>query len=516
MTALALPVPRLPAARASQLPTWTTGASIAAAVSARLPFLGHAASPDEGGFLIVGAQWHGASGSLYGKYWVDRPPLLITIFRAASALGGLTALRLIGCVAVALVVLGVARAAEMIGGQAAAQWAALTAAGLSMSPLLGGYEVNGELLAAPFVLGGVICVLAGLRAVRGKEAVARSAAAGALAISAMLIKQNLADAAAFGFVALIVAVWRGELSRRRFWTMAAGAVGGAATVISVLALWTVVHGTSLVEVFDAMYPFRLRAEAVQAAGGRAHSSVRLHELLIAVAASGLAFVLLALIHYVVARRRHDTSFLALVAMTVFAGISVLLGGNYWHHYLVELTAPLSIAAGVLVARQGFAARKVIAYVLLAGSVAWGASLVRPQGTDARSVGQAIATSSMPNDTIVNAWGNADLTFASGLTSPYTQLWSLPVKTIDPQLTQLDAVLRGPEPPTWFVIRKHVHSWGLDTAQTGLILDHDYHRVARLCGHAIFLRNGVDRPTPRIVGDCRGATTPLVTMKELIP
>jgi len=489
---------------------------VVAAVASRLPFLGHAASPDEGGFLVVGAQWHGAGGSLYGRYWVDRPPLLITIFRAASALGGLTALRLIGCVAAALVVLGVSRAAGMIGGRVAAQWAALTAAGLSISPLLGGYEVNGELLAAPFVLGGVICVLAALRAVRHHEAVTWSAAAGSLAMSAMLIKQNLADAAIFGFVALVLAVSRGELHRQRFWAMAAGAVGGASAVVVLLALWTVAHGTSLVGVFDAIYPFRIHAAAVQAAGGSAHSSVRLHLLVIAVAASGLGFLLLALLHHVVTRRRHDTSFLALVAMTLFAGISVLLGGNYWHHYLVELTAPLAIAAGVLVSRHGFAARKVVAYVLVAASVAWGVTLARPQGTDARSVGQAIAASSTPNDTIVNAWGNADLTFASGLASPYAQLWSLPVKTIDPRLTQLDAVLRGPAPPTWFVIRKHVHSWGLDTAQTGVILDHDYHRVARLCGHTIFLRNGVDRPTPRIIGDCRGATTPLVTMKDLVP
>ncbi|KAA1399898.1 hypothetical protein [Aeromicrobium ginsengisoli] len=516
MTALALPVPRSPTARAPVLPTWTIGASVAAAVAARLPFLGHAASPDEGGFLVVGSQWHGAGGSLYGRYWVDRPPLLVTIFRAASALGGLTALRLIGCIAVALVVLGVARVAGMIGGRVAAQWAAVTAAGLSISPLLGGYEVNGELLAAPFVLGGVICVLAALRAVHHQEAVARSAAAGALAMSAMLIKQNLADAAIFGFVALVLAVWRGELNRQRFWAMAAGAVAGASGVISVLAIWTIAQGTSLVGVFDAMYPFRIHAAAVQAAEGSAHSSARLHGLLIAVAVSGLGLLLLGLVHHVVTRRRRDTSFLALVAMTLFAGTSVLLGGNYWYHYLVELTAPLSIAAGVLVSRHGFAARKIVAYVLVAGSVAWSVSLARPQGTDARSVGQAIAASSMPHDTIVNAWGNADLTFASGLPSPYAQLWSLPVKTIDPQLTQLDGVLRGPEPPTWFVIRKHLYSWGLNTARTGLILDHDYHRVARLCGHTIFLRNGVDRPTPRIVGDCRGATTPLATMKELLP
>ncbi len=516
MTAMAHLAHRMPVPRVADPPAWTVGAAAAVAAAARLPFLGHAASPDEGGFLVVAAQWRGAGNSLYGNYWVDRPPLLVTIFRAASELGGLTALRLFGCVAVALVVYGAARAAGMIGGPVAARWAALTAAGLTVSPLLGGYEVNGELLAAPFILGGVICVMAALGASGQRDAVARSAMAGGLAMSALLIKQNLADAAVFGLVALVCAVWRGEVSRQRFWVLAVGALGGAVAVVSVVAMWTVVHGTSLVGVFDAMYPFRVRAAAVQAVGGRAHSSARLHGLVVAAVVCGLGFLVIALVHHVVSRRRHDTAFLALVAMTVFAGTSVLLGGNYWHHYLVELVVPLSIAAGVLASRHGFAARSVTAYVLVAASVAWGVSLALPQGTDAQAVGQAIAASSHPGDSIVTAWGNANLTYASGLPSPYVQLWSLPVKTIDPQLTELDGVLRGPRAPTWFVIRKHVRSWGLDTARTSSILGQDYHAVGRMCGRTIFLRDGVDRPTPRVVGDCRGASTLLNAMKELTP
>ena len=502
--------------RASALPTWTVGASSAVAAAAHLPFLGHAASPDEAGFLMVGAQWHGAGTSLYGSYWVDRPPLLITIFQAASELGGLTALRLIGCGAAVLAVLGSARAAGMIGGRGASQWAALTAAGLSLSPLLGGYEVNGELLATPFILGGVIGVISALRASRQLDAVAKSAIASALAVSALLVKQNLADAVVFGLVALVLATWRGELSRRRFWALAAGAIVGAVGVTSLLALWTIAHGTSLFGVFDAMYPFRIHAAAVQAAGGRTHASARLDTLMAAVVVSGLGLLLLALVQHFVRRRRHDTFSWALVAMTLFAGSSVLLGGNYWHHYLVELIAPLSISAGVLVARHSFAARSAVVYVLVAAFAAWGVSSARPQGTDARSVGQAIAASSQPSDSIVTAWGNADLTYASGLSSPYAHLWSLPVKTIDPRLTQLDAVLAGPAAPTWFVIRKHVRSWGLDTARTSWILAQDYHRVGRICGHTIFLRNGLERPVPQAVGDCRGTATPLSTIKELTP
>ena len=51
-----------------------------------LPFAGRSLSPDEAGYLIVGGQW-GQGSSLYGDYWVDRPPALIAIFEAADALG---------------------------------------------------------------------------------------------------------------------------------------------------------------------------------------------------------------------------------------------------------------------------------------------------------------------------------------------------------------------------------------------------------------------------------------------
>ena len=67
--------------------------------------------PDEAGFLLVGQQWQPGGTSLYGSYWVDRPPLLVTIFRVASDLGGAVPLRLMGCLAtVLIVVLGCAHA----------------------------------------------------------------------------------------------------------------------------------------------------------------------------------------------------------------------------------------------------------------------------------------------------------------------------------------------------------------------------------------------------------------------
>ena len=75
---------------------------------ARLLFVARPATPDEGGFLVVASQWHVGGTSLYGDYWVDRPPLLIGLFRLADLTGGLTALRLIGALAAAVTV-GAAR-----------------------------------------------------------------------------------------------------------------------------------------------------------------------------------------------------------------------------------------------------------------------------------------------------------------------------------------------------------------------------------------------------------------------
>jgi len=36
---------------------------------------------------MVARQWQGGGSSLYGDQWVDRPPLLLLIFKAADGLG---------------------------------------------------------------------------------------------------------------------------------------------------------------------------------------------------------------------------------------------------------------------------------------------------------------------------------------------------------------------------------------------------------------------------------------------
>lgn len=75
--------------------TWPLVVAMAAAATLGwLPFVGRDVGPDEGGLLLVAAQWAPGS-SVYGDYFVDRPPVLLALVAAAEHLGGLVGLRLL-------------------------------------------------------------------------------------------------------------------------------------------------------------------------------------------------------------------------------------------------------------------------------------------------------------------------------------------------------------------------------------------------------------------------------------
>lgn len=485
-------------------PSWTVAAAAAVAVLARLPFIGHAPGPDESGFLLVGAQWNGAGTSLYGDYWVDRPPLLITIFRLASTWGGVTALRLIGCLAVCLIVLGCARAAKLLAGDRASRWSAVTASALCVSPRLGGYEVNGELLAAPFVVGGILAVITAVRTNERTYAACFAASAGVLATCAVLVKQNFADVAVFGAVAFTLCWLQRDTTRRRFLLLSGAAIAGAAVALALAAAWTMAHGTSLRAVYDAMYPFRIRAGHVIASGASELASARLDGLLKVAATSGIGLLVVLAALDAVGRRRRGALSWALLVLLTFAVASVLLGGSYWHHYLLQLVVPVSVAAGVLAVERPWLGRPIVVYAAVVALVAWSASLSSSQGSTGQSVGEAIGAVSQPDDTIVNLYGSPDIVQASGLSSPYAYLWSLPIKTLDQDLTQLNAVLSADTAPTWLVTRRSVRTWGLHTAATKGVIDSRYRKVQTICDRTVYLRKGLQRAVPERSRTCPDA------------
>ena len=237
-----------------------------------LPFIGRSLSPDEGGFLIVGSQWTDGS-SLYGDYWVDRPPVLIWIFEAADALGGVVPLRLMGTAAVVLAVL----LAAVLGRQAApgehrgVLMPAAAAAFLAASPLLGGSVVNAEVLGLPLVLAGMVALVKA-HTHAGTPAWGWAAAAGALGMLAFEVKQSLLDV--FVMAAALL------LTRSRSVRAVAGIAVGAVLTGAVTLALAASRGTSPSDLWEAVVTFRVDAARVLVDSSQASAGGRLTELML--------------------------------------------------------------------------------------------------------------------------------------------------------------------------------------------------------------------------------------------
>ncbi len=482
----------------------------AATVVVRLPFLGTPLSPDEGGFLTVANQWHaaGPGGSLYGRFWVDRPPLLVATFQLADALGGLATLRLLGTLAAAVTVVAVGVTVHRLLGARPATWASAVACGLLVTPSAGGVTVDGELLAAPYVAVGVAAVVISLTTPVLSRARWAAAVAGACAVAAVLVKQNMLDVfvftAAFGLL-----TWRSghvEFTRLRRLT-APCVVGAAASLLSVLG-YAALRGTSPGGVFFAMYPFRIRASQVLVVRMDGTYLARLTTLVEAALVSGAPVVIAALLVVLALRRTSRTQPLArpfagaVVAMTGFVIVSIALGESWWLHYLVQLAVPASLAAGLVVSSVSRVGIWLVALVATAAALAWGACLLMRTDAAGQDIGRAIAQVSAPSDTVVSALGDGDVVEASGLGSPYRYLWSLPSRVLDPRMTDLAGVLSGTRAPTWLVVRGHGTYTEMSSLDTGDALHSRYRLVGEVCGRTVYLRSDVVRRTPEGPESCR--------------
>jgi hypothetical protein len=188
-----------------------------------------------------------------------------------------------------------------------------------------------------------------------------------------------------------------------------------------------------------------------------------------------------------------------VAMVLFDVASIALGGSYWNHYLIQLVVPVAVLSGLLIAGRHPAARAVLTAAALAAAIGLGLSLAGSQTTAGTSVGEAVGAVAGPQDTIVTTWGHADVTRASGLSSPYPYLWSLPARTLDPELRDLSTLLASPRAPTWFVTWRGVDTWGFHGggAVAARVLAAHYLPVAQVDGHTIYLHRGVDRAVPEL-------------------
>lgn len=473
---------------ATRLPVFLT-ATILAMVAVRLCFLGVPAGRDEAGFLIVGNAWD-RGDSLYGPHWVDRPPLLVWIMDVA---GGLTALRVLGLLSCVLMVLGVARTAHLVRGPRAARWAAGTAALFSTAHWFGVPRTNGEMLAAGFVAWGfALAAQALLRP--GRRAWLPALGAGVLAACAGLVKQTIADGLVFAAVLTITTAWQQPAARRRAAEVVVAIAGGVLATIGAALGAAAARGTSTRELFDALVTFRAQAGEVIRTSASGATGDRLLVLLGTWAVSGLAII--AVLAAWRGLREREPVLLAALAVIAFVSGAAILGGSYWGHYLFQLVPGSALAAGLLADRVRPRVRTAAAVFTVAmtlGNLVYTIAVPPKDGTTAEVVGTWLRESGQPSDTAVVAYGQPNVLFAAEMSSPYPYLWSLPVRTLDPELTTLSDVLTGPDRPTWFVDWSGVDSWGItDAARLEVELSRHYRPVEKICGRTVWLAHDEQR------------------------
>ena len=506
------------------------------AAAARVPGLGWSVGPDESGFTLVARTWHPSAASPYGQYWVDRPPPLIALVRLADAVGGLHALRWLATLGSALLVLAAAALAREVartGSESTAERAVVLTA-IGTTALVSNASIDlvyakGEVLSLPLLVGSAWLVL---RALRFRGALA-AALAGLLAGSAIGLKQNLFGGLVFAAVVLVGETVRRALAPRDLARLGGAFLAAALVPALATAAWALGAGVRLSSLWYAVYGFRGDALSVILAGPLSAPVHRAEHLLTVAVTTGLV-VLLGWFLLSVRRlaRQRPVLTLATLAVLVVDSASLALGGSYWRPYLfglvpaavlsLALLASATAATTTVPARPAdsdaastpggrgpgrTASRRVtggVVAVLVASCVVSGVQWVRSWPSLSRPVaavvvGRAIHAASRGGDTLTVWGGQPDVQLASGLSSPYAYLWSLPARTRDPGSRQLAAVLAGPRAPTWFLAWSTLGAWHDGTpSAVGPVLRQRYVRAGHACGgHSLYRLRDAVRTAPAV-------------------
>ncbi len=443
-------------------------AAVLLTLALRAPFFGVDLTLDEGGLAFLARQWGEGGDFLYGPHWVDRPPLLLALFKLA---GGDAGVRLLGAAAaVALVVIAHAIGREL-AGETGARVAALLTAVMASAWGIASVYTPAELVAAVPAGAAVLCALRRWWF-----------AAGVLAATAIFVKQSFLDAAAAGGLLVLVLAIRSRDVRP---LLAYGA--GAAAVLAAAGLWLAVAGRSVDELTYAMFGFRLDAVSVLTADGGSLAD-RLGGLLRPGLRAGVPLVLaVALVGL------WRTRSLLLGAWLLIALVGILGGGSYWPHYWIQVVLPASVLAAVALAAARPALRWGVVGALVALVVAVDVRNAKriadyEAGSPVVAVADYVRERAAPGDTLYVLYAQASVYHYARLRSPYPYLWSLMLRTIPGARERLLALLESSERPTWVVRWQRPGRWSLDAdgAITAALRQH-YRPVATVRGRAILRR-----------------------------
>lgn len=354
------------------------------------------------------------------------------------------------------------------------------------------------------------CWLA-LRAVR-RVAVTDAFWAGLLAMLAVGFKQSIVGGLVFGAVLLVGSAVARQVSWRESVRCAAAALAGAMVPVAVIVGWALAVGVRMETLWYASVAFRADANRVIAMQSAEGATSRISVLLLVFVGVGMLFLLACFVARLPALLRHDA--VPVVAITVMLAVDlagVAVSGSYWMPYLFVPIPGLALALAALMShghldrRWHLVTPAAVAFAVASSVIAlvgWTTSWVVGRVPVEVRTGEAIAAAARPGDRVLVYGGRADIQWSSRADSPYPHLWSLPMRTLDPELEDLGAVLTGSNPPTWFVEATYINTWselGTRPIERSLIRKYEFIRSA--CGrYRVYRLNSVDEIDIDV--DCR--------------
>ena len=470
---------------------WALGGCVLLALVLRVPYLTTPLGRDEGGLTYIAQNWPGGHGSLYGAYWVDRPPLLILLFKLAG-LGGEGGVRALGALAAVALVIAVTLLARAVEGPRAGWIAGLLAALLSGSVSIGSIFTPGEQLAVVPSAFSVLCLVLAHRSRQARFVFA----AGALAVAAALIKQSFLDA---GFAGVVFVAASAALDRdvRRRWPLAY--VAGAAVPFAALLVWLAAAGHSIGGFVYTLFGFRIQLLHTLAVSD-IPLHLRLQKLEEPAWDSGLTIALVAALIGLWALRKDRVLVVTFGAWLVAATVGVLGGGSYFAHYLIGLVPVSCVAASVVIARTPLPIRLVVIAAVLwlwrsrPRARARSTWQITRCGSSEVGVASYVRDHARAGDSIYVMYARPNVVYYSGLPHPYPYMWSLMVRAKPGAREQLVRELSSTRRPTWLVQWQDDNEWELDSdGRMDRLLSDGYRLAAVVCDHPIFLRDDRRRP-----------------------
>lgn len=472
-----------------------------------VPTLDATLGSDEGGFAMI-ARWLSVPGDyLYNLSWVDRPPVLIGVFKLATLLGP-HGTRLVGIAVAMVIVAALGTAARMLAGRRAGAWTAWIACALAGSTDISTQELNGEIVSAALVS---LAILASVRAVRAPRYWQWTAfAAGAAAAGAALAKQNFIDGLVFVAVFGVLSARSKPEVRARCSSLLRWSTAGVALPLAAALAWAATHG-GIGGLVYAMYGFRVDASRLIGHSAGPAVGSRLQDLVVASIASGIVPAAICVM-VLGARRlqRLDPLAVALLAAFVVELFGVIGGGSYWLHYLIGLIPTVALGAGLAAGHtttRATWALRALAVAMVASSLASNPATALGRDPGSATVGAVsgwLRASGRPGDSLTTLYSHANINYLAGMRPAYPYAWSLPLRVRDPHLDLLTATVSGPHAPTWVLGWDRMDAWNLDLDEnlTHALREH-YRPVATVCGKTVWLHDGVTRKlaaTPT-TGEC---------------